>query len=154
MSRSLFAVVLLAALVFGCKKSDDAKKGSPSPTETGSAAKDPAAAKDPTTPTTPTGDGTGGDAILAKMGSFKDQVCACKDTACVEAAEKGMMEWAMANMEQMKDIKPTPAQDALADKIEAEMEKCKSALAPAAPPPAAPAPADPAAPAAPAPATP
>ncbi len=69
--------------------------------------------------------GGGADEMLGKMRGFKDKVCACKDKACVENVEKEMMEWAMKNMDKMKDIKPTKAQDEQADKIQDEMEKCK-----------------------------
>lgn len=69
--------------------------------------------------------GGGADEMLGKMRGFKDQICKCTDKACVEKVEKDMMEWAMKNMEKMKDIKPTKAQDEAADKIQDEMEKCK-----------------------------
>ncbi len=69
--------------------------------------------------------GGGADEILGKMRGFKDKACKCKDKACVEGVEKEMMTWAMANMEKMKNMKPTKAQDEAADKIKDEMEKCK-----------------------------
>ena len=72
--------------------------------------------------------GGGADEILGKMKGFKDKVCACKDKACVEGVEKEMMEWAMKNMDKMKNMKPTKAQDEAADKIEDEMDKCKEKL--------------------------
>ena len=78
-----------------------------------------------------TGSGCGGggaDEILGKMRGFKDKVCACKDKACVEGVEKEMMEWAMKNMDKMKNMKPTKAQDEAANKIEDEMDKCKERL--------------------------
>jgi hypothetical protein len=78
--------------------------------------------------------GGGADEILGKMRGFKDKVCACKDKACVEGVEKEMMEWAMKNMDKMKNMKPTKAQDEAADKIEDEMDKCKEKLEPAAAP--------------------
>lgn len=84
-----------------------------------------------------TGSGCGGggaDEILGKMRSFKDKVCACKDKACIEGVEKEMMEWAMKNMDKMKNMKPTKAQDEAADKIEDEMDKCKEKVEAAAAP--------------------
>lgn len=83
--------------------------------------------------------GGGADEILGKMRGFKDKVCACKDKACVEGVEKEMLEWAMKNMDKMKNLKPTKAQDEAADKIEDEMDKCKAKFeakdeAPPAPP--------------------
>ena len=72
--------------------------------------------------------GGGADEILGKMRGFKDKVCACKDKACVDNVEKEMMEWAMKNMDKMKNMKPTKAQDEAADKIEDEMDKCKEKI--------------------------
>jgi hypothetical protein len=84
--------------------------------------------------------GGGADEILGKMRSFKDKMCKCKDKACVEGVEKEMMEWAMKNMEKMKDMKPTKAQEEAADKIDDEMDKCKEKAEGSgeAPPPATP----------------
>ncbi|KAB2889677.1 MAG: hypothetical protein F9K40_19675 [Kofleriaceae bacterium] len=72
--------------------------------------------------------GGGADEMLGKLRSHKDKICACKDKACVENAEKEMMEWLMKNAEKYKDVKPTKAQDEAADKIQDEMEKCKDKL--------------------------
>lgn len=66
--------------------------------------------------------------IIASMRSFKDQICKCKDTACVDKVQKEMIDWAMARVESMKDIKPTKAQEQEADKIEAEMEACQAKI--------------------------
>lgn len=68
------------------------------------------------------------DSILGTMREFKDKICACTEKGCVEKVETEMMEWAMKNMEKMKDVKPTKAQDEAADKIEDEMEKCKERI--------------------------
>jgi hypothetical protein len=70
----------------------------------------------------------GADPILTKMRAFKDKVCSCRDKSCVVRVETEMVEWAMKNMDQMKNMKPTKAQDEAADRIEDEMEKCKEAL--------------------------
>jgi len=67
----------------------------------------------------------GADEILQKMTAFKDQMCKCRDKTCVEQTEKDMMEWAMKNMEKMKDMKPTKAQEEIADKLDDEMDRCK-----------------------------
>jgi hypothetical protein len=69
--------------------------------------------------------GGGADEILGKMRSFKDKMCKCTDKACVDGVEKEMMEWAVKNMEKMKGMKPTKAQEEAADKIDDEMDKCK-----------------------------
>lgn len=74
--------------------------------------------------------GLGGPAalILRKMAEFRDQMCGCKDRACVESVEKGMMEWAMKNMEELQKIAKgaTKAEEEQADKIEDEMDVCKT----------------------------
>ena len=67
--------------------------------------------------------------LLAGMEGFKVKVCACNDGACVEKVEREMVEWAMARMDAMKHLKPTPAEDAEADRIQAEMETCKTRVA-------------------------
>ena len=133
MKRVVFCVLVVFAL--GACDSGDKKK-------------DEAPAK----PKTPV------EEVLQKMKDFKEQMCACKDTACVERTEEGMMEWAMKNMEKMKDMKPSKEEEAVADKIDEEMDKCKAraegagagTAAPAAPAPAAPEAPAPAAPEAPA----
>lgn len=68
----------------------------------------------------------GARAILRKMDEFADQTCACKDTVCVEHAEKEMMDWFMANMDAFKDIKPTPDEEKQADEITSRMDACKA----------------------------
>jgi hypothetical protein len=74
--------------------------------------------------------GGGADEILAKMREFKDEVCACADAACIEDVEKSMMTWALKNMDKMKNMKPTRAQDEAADRIEEAMDACKERIAP------------------------
>jgi hypothetical protein len=71
-----------------------------------------------------------GDPILATMRRFKDDVCACRDRACVDEVEKTMMEWAMKNMDLFKKMKPTKAQDVEADQISEAMDACKEKLEP------------------------
>lgn len=76
----------------------------------------------------PTAEAVTVEEILAKMSSFKDVVCKCKDKACLEKAEKEMMEWMMSHMESFKDIRPTKAQDEAADKIEDDVDACKERI--------------------------
>jgi hypothetical protein len=75
----------------------------------------------------------GAEEVLQKLGAFRDTTCACQDAACVSAAEKQFMEWAIANMETLKDIKPTTEQEARAEVLEAEMDRCKARHEPSAP---------------------
>lgn len=70
-----------------------------------------------------------GAEILAKMRSFKDKLCACKDLGCLEKVEQEMSDWAMQHMAGMKDVKPTKAENAEADKIQAEMDRCREKFA-------------------------
>lgn len=72
------------------------------------------------------------DRLLRMFRTFKDEVCACDDKACVESVEKKMMEWMMAHMDEFKNIKPTAAQDAEADRIEDAMDACKEKIDPSA----------------------
>ena len=58
----------------------------------------------------------GARAVLRKMDEFADQTCACKDSACADHVEKKMMEWAMANIDELKDLKPTKAEEEEADR--------------------------------------
>jgi hypothetical protein len=80
--------------------------------------------------------------LLDKMQEFRDAVCACKDTACVDKVEQGMMEWAMKNMDKLeKQMKSaSKADNDIGERLDDEMDKCKeriSASAAAEAPPAA-----------------
>ena len=66
------------------------------------------------------------DEALRALTRFKDSTCGCRDRACVESIEKELMEWAMKNLDTMKNLKPTKAQDEAANKIEDQMEECKA----------------------------
>jgi hypothetical protein len=92
-----------------------------------SATTEPVAKTEPAPPAEPA-EPDRAEAFLAKIGEFKDQVCACADSACLEKAQKDMMEWAIANMEEMKGLTPTKAQDETADKYSAEMDACKQRI--------------------------
>ncbi|MBZ0236298.1 MAG: hypothetical protein K8M05_28480 [Deltaproteobacteria bacterium] len=76
------------------------------------------------------GDGSA-DQVLGKLRGTRDDVCACKDSTCVEEAEQRLMDWAMSHMEKLKDLKPTEAQNEEADRIQDEMQACKERIAPA-----------------------
>jgi hypothetical protein len=91
---------------------------------------EPPAATEPAPPAEPTDPG---DRIIATMRGFKDDACACPSTACIAGVEQQMLDWAMAHVEELKDVKPTRAQDAEADRIEDEMDACKARHASAAP---------------------
>jgi len=76
--------------------------------------------------------------LLSVMRGYKTQVCACGDKRCVDNVEKQMMEWAMRNMDLFKNMKATQAQEEAAERIEDEMEACKTRFDPPALPPAPP----------------
>ena len=69
-----------------------------------------------------------GDAALAKLAEFKDQICACKDKACADAVMKGMMEWGEEFEKTHAGLKPTAEQEARADAISSEMTPCMQRL--------------------------
>jgi hypothetical protein len=92
-----------------------------------STATEPAAAVEPAAPAEPAASDRS-EELVAKIGEFKDQVCACADSACLEKAQKDMMEWALANMEEIKGLTPTKAQDEQANKYSAEMDACKARI--------------------------
>src|SRR6266699_2865931 len=37
--------------------------------------------------------GSNVDAVMKKMAEFKDQMCACRDTACAQSASDAMVKW-------------------------------------------------------------
>lgn len=83
--------------------------------------------------------GLGGPAVkvLRMMTTFKDQICACKDPACIENVEKEMMTWALAHMEELKKAaqQAPRATKEQANRIEDEMEACKDRVMPPSAPP-------------------
>jgi hypothetical protein len=96
-----------------------------------------------------TGCGKGGlDGKLDELAKIKDEVCACKDKACADAAHDKYVAWKKGNS---KDDKPSEEQMKKFESLRSELNECRHKLSDtAAPPPAAP----PAGSAAPAPATP
>jgi hypothetical protein len=68
------------------------------------------------------------DAMLVKMGGFKDKVCACKDKPCLEAVDKEMTAWMAEAAKGLADAKPTKDQDEKADKLQADMKACASKI--------------------------
>lgn len=65
-----------------------------------------------------------GTVILAQLETFKNEICACTDQACVAGVQQRMLAWAMANLDAMKDIDPTADEDAAAERIDAELATC------------------------------
>lgn len=65
-----------------------------------------------------------GAAVLDQLDSFKTEICACTEPACVAGVQDRMMAWAVTNIEAMKGIDPTPDEDARAERIDAELAAC------------------------------
>ena len=69
----------------------------------------------------------GMDAALDKMASFKDQVCACKDEACVDGVKKDMDKWMEGNKD-LKKKEPSEAQKKRGDEIFKALDECKEKI--------------------------
>ena len=78
------------------------------------------------------------DGALDKMEDFKNKVCACKDMDCAKKTSADMDTYMKGLEKDMKDTKPSKAQDERADKIGDDMAACMKKLEPAAPPAATP----------------
>ncbi|HVK85598.1 MAG TPA: hypothetical protein VM513_15870 [Kofleriaceae bacterium] len=64
------------------------------------------------------------DGALDKMESFKTQMCACKDVACVDKVDSDMEKWMDSNKD-LKGKEPSKAQEERGDKIFDAMRECK-----------------------------
>lgn len=82
--------------------------------------------------------GKGGlDGKLDELAKIKDEVCACKDKACADAAHEKYIAWKKGNS---KDDKPSDDQMKKFETLRTELNDCRHKLSDtAAPPPAAPA---------------
>jgi hypothetical protein len=94
------------------------------------------------------GCGKGGlDGKLDELSKIKDEVCACKDKACADAAHEKYTAWKKGNS---KDDKPSDDQMKKFETLRTELNDCRRKLSDTTPPPAmdgsgaAPAPAAPA----------
>jgi hypothetical protein len=109
--------IVLFVLLVACSKSPPpAAPSAPEPVAVEPKQETPPPASDP------------GDAALAKLAEFKDQICACKDKACADAVMKGMMEWGEEFERTHSNLKPTKEQEARADAISSEMTPCMQRL--------------------------
>jgi hypothetical protein len=76
---------------------------------------------------------------MKAMTEFKDQLCACKDSACVEKVSDAMTKWSMEMSKKHEDPpKMTEAETKQASAIGEEMGKCMQAAMGASVPPAVP----------------
>jgi hypothetical protein len=120
MDRILIAVALVLGVV-GCG-------GTSSPPQTAGSAAPADGSGDAAGTGTAAADGDKGELMIAKMREYKATVCACKDAACVETAQKEIMDWALAHAEDLKDVKPTADQEAEATRLDGEIEACEGKL--------------------------
>jgi hypothetical protein len=51
------------------------------------------------------------DAAYAKLSAFKDQMCGCKDKACVDQVQDEMMKWGEEQSKKLGGKKPTMSDD-------------------------------------------
>ncbi len=73
------------------------------------------------------GSACGGDP-LKKLEEFTEQICECKDQACVDKVNKDMTEWMKANADKAKE--PSDSDKKKAGEIMERMMKCaKDAVA-------------------------
>jgi len=72
--------------------------------------------------------------VLDGLKGFRDTACACLDEVCADKAMNAMGQWLLTQGEHFKpvDQKATPAQQAEAKKLTAEMTECARKLADAA----------------------
>lgn len=71
------------------------------------------------------------DEFIGKMDGFKAKVCACKDTACLDAVHKEQEAWMKTFEEKAgknKNTKPTEAQEKKMDAIEKDTNACEEKL--------------------------
>lgn len=69
--------------------------------------------------------------LFAKFANFRDQFCSCHDQACVESVETKMGAWFAAHEAELKEARPTRAEDELAFQIETQIDECKARVTPA-----------------------
>jgi hypothetical protein len=71
------------------------------------------------------------DEFIGKMDAFKTKICACKDTACLDAVHKEQEEWMNKFAEKAgknKDTKPSEAQEKKMDAIKTDTDACEEKL--------------------------
>jgi hypothetical protein len=78
------------------------------------------------TPGAPAGDKV--DAMIAKLATFRDRGCACKDKACGEAIAKEILAWQQTLAKELADVKPTKDQDTKFEKLGDELKACVAKL--------------------------
>lgn len=72
----------------------------------------------------PTGPKTDSQRLLDQMRTFKDVACACKDKVCAEKAQQDLRDWSMANLEMMKNIRATKAEEDEGVRLGTELQAC------------------------------
>lgn len=70
---------------------------------------------------------SGIDGALDKLASFKDRICACKDTACVEEVRTEWLAW-MSTHDELKTGTLSASQQRRGDDIRDAVEACEAKL--------------------------
>jgi hypothetical protein len=68
----------------------------------------------------------GSGALATKLRKYRDQMCACKDAACAEEADKEMKDWARSARGEAKDLPQDEVK--LLEEIDDEMKVCREKL--------------------------
>jgi len=64
------------------------------------------------------------DGLIAKLATFKDEMCKCADEACAKRVYDGLGKWAASQAEAIENAKPTPAQRDAMKTVEDEFKAC------------------------------
>ena len=68
----------------------------------------------------------GSGALATKLRKYRDQMCACKDAACAEAADQEMKDWARSARGEAKDLPQDEVK--LLEEIDDEVKVCREKL--------------------------
>jgi len=68
------------------------------------------------------------DRAMDTLIGFRDRVCACTDTVCVDEAQRAMSTWLLAHGKELAAYKYTPAQDAAGQKASGELAACATKI--------------------------
>jgi hypothetical protein len=62
--------------------------------------------------------------VLAAIGRFTDEACACADASCVGEVQMRMGAWAKPRLPRIQLLKPTEAENAAAEALQVRMQSC------------------------------
>lgn len=64
------------------------------------------------------------DGLIAKMATFKDEMCTCTDAACAQKVYDRLGTWAASQIEAIQKAKPTATQRDAMKKVEDDFKAC------------------------------